>query len=136
MIDTTDTWILTRRLKHGRQGETFFLERPSSVGAFRMEVRYDTQQRDGQPHTDEAPIVAVKIEAPSITYAHAEAARLYAMVCDTIGDAAMDGERWDLAKPPTLDLVSRCPRVALEGHDALIIIAPFFGVEGGICAVL
>lgn len=73
--------------------------------------------------------VSIKFAATAITYARAEAARIFAIMCDTLGDLAF-GAGEPLAIEPDslhLDLVSRCPRLTVRGPEAIILVAPAFG---------
>lgn len=73
--------------------------------------------------------VSIKFEAASIVYARAEAARAYAVMCDTIGDLAFGaGEPLDLETDSLhLDLVERCPKITVRGPEAILLVAPAFG---------
>ena len=103
----SSTQYHTRDHKH----TTWRLERASRHGAFTVTVMFDGTS------ADEPPRVLVKFEAPSIPYARAEAARLYAGACDTIGDYGFDGERLDLVPDSlVMDLVRPAPTVELF-HD-------------------
>lgn len=73
--------------------------------------------------------VTVKVEAPSIVYAQAEAARLFAQAQDYRGDMAFTGDDVAGLADAQLDLSPRCPVVTLHGDAGLTVAAVYFGVE-------
>lgn len=115
-------WKITKTTRHDVHNVTWRLEAPSG-----RDVPYACEVFLARgAHRDTAPSVRAKFEAPSIPYARAEAARMYAVLCDTTGDLAFCGDEPLDIEAPVLDLSPRCPTISVAGWDALTAVAAFF----------
>lgn len=92
-----------------------------------------TAYRNGQTTTAGSVDLRIKFVNPTVgnrqaqAHACAEAARLLAVIWDTIGDLGRSEDEQARVVAPRLDVDPFGPQILIHGPDALIVVAPFFG---------